>query len=121
MAELRQTFIRNLKYYRKLRGKRQLDLAMDLSKNPNYINSIENGKYFPSPETIEQIAFSLGIEPVQLFEKELPESAAINNHEINLKDMEMKLKEDVSKNISAVFAQLAGLTGYAISNKAQCQ
>ena len=48
---------------------RQLDLALEIGKSSNYINSIENGKYFPSPETIESIARSLGIEPVRLFGK----------------------------------------------------
>ena len=56
MEKLRQVFINNLKYFRKKRNVRQLDLALEIGKSSNYINSIENGKYFPSPETIEQIA-----------------------------------------------------------------
>lgn len=52
-----------------------MDLAIEIGKSSNYINSIENGKYFPSPETIEKIATVLKIEPMELF----------NNHD--LKDM----------------------------------
>ena len=62
-------FINNLKYFRKLKNVRQLDLALEIGKSYNYINSVENGKYFPSPETIEQIADFLGIEPMQLFDR----------------------------------------------------
>lgn len=69
MDNLRQVFIKNLKYYRKVKNVRQLDLALEIGKSYNYINSVENGKYFPSPETIEQIADFLEIEPMQLFDR----------------------------------------------------
>ena len=70
MEGLRQVFIANLKRYRKQNHIRQLDLAMEIGKSANYINSIENGKYFPSPETIEKIAEVLKVEPASLFQKE---------------------------------------------------
>ncbi|MCR5621459.1 MAG: helix-turn-helix domain-containing protein [Treponema sp.] len=70
MEGLRQVFIANLKRYRKQNHIRQLDLAMEIGKSANYINSIENGKYFPSPETIEKIAEILKVEPASLFQKE---------------------------------------------------
>ena len=69
MENLRQVFINNLKHFRKEQNIRQLDLALEIGKSSNYINSIENGKYFPSPETIEQIAVFLQIEPMQLFDR----------------------------------------------------
>ena len=69
MESLRQVFINNLKYLRKKKGLRQIDLALEIGKSSNYINSIENGKYFPSPETIEQIAKLLEIEPMQIFDR----------------------------------------------------
>ena len=69
MENLRQVFINNLRRYRKARNLRQLDLALEIGRSPNYINSIENGKYFPSPETIEQIADFLGVEPMLLFSR----------------------------------------------------
>lgn len=106
MAELRHAFIRNLKYYRKLKKMRQLDLALELGKNPNYINSIENGKYFPSPETIEQIAAILEIEPILLFAQELPASEEKSEKEIiDLGAMEAQLRELISQDITKVFAE----------------
>ena len=83
MEGLRQVFIGNLKRYRKQRHIRQLDLAMEIGRSANYINSIENGKYFPSPETIEQIAGVLKVEPESLFRREgqdnpLPKEELVN-------------------------------------------
>lgn len=107
MAELRQTFIRNLKYYRKLKGVRQLDLALELGRNPNYINSIENGKYFPSPETIEQIAAVLEIEPIRLFDREIPtDNDGVSAHTPDLKAIESQLQEIIARDITRVFAEM---------------
>ena len=83
MEGLRQFFISNVKRYRKLNHLRQLDLALEIGKSANYINSIENGKYFPSPETIEKIADVLKVEPASLFQKEgsgnpLPREELVN-------------------------------------------
>lgn len=114
MTGLRQIFIKNLKFYRKIKNKRQLDLALDLGKNPNYINAIENGKYFPSPETIEEIARVLEIEPLQLFDRDMPESGTENargsssiEEKIDLKLIEFKLQETLSKDISKIFAEIS--------------
>lgn len=69
MNDLRKTFINNLKYYRRQKNMRQLDLSVELGRGANYINSIENGKYFPSPETISQICEILNIKAPQLFDE----------------------------------------------------
>lgn len=88
MCSLQQIFINNLKYFRKSRGLRQLDLALEIGKSSNYINSIENGKYFPPLDTIEQISQCLQIEPVQLF-----------NRHACLENCVLAEKEDLSKEI----------------------
>ncbi|MBQ8680767.1 MAG: helix-turn-helix transcriptional regulator [Treponema sp.] len=107
MAELRNTFIRNLKYYRKQKGVRQLDLALEIGKSSNYINSIENGKYFPSPETIEEIAHFLGIEPIRLFDSEIsPASSAPSATLPDLKAIESQLQEIISNDIRKVFSEI---------------
>lgn len=100
MSELRQTFIQNLKHYRKLKGIRQLDLALEIGKSSNYINSIENGKYFPSPETIEEIAAFLEIEPIRLFDRETSQS---NEKMPDLKTIETQLQEIIARDIAQVF------------------
>ena len=101
MGELRQTFIQNLKRYRKEKGFRQLDLALAIGKSSNYINSVENGKYFPSPETIEQIADILGLEPIRLFE-----TGAEQNDSIRPEELEKKIQKAVSDGIARIFSEL---------------
>lgn len=66
---IKEIFINNLKYFRKQKGMNQNELTLALDKGYNYINGIEQGRSFPPPETIDQIAEILGIEPSQLFDK----------------------------------------------------
>lgn len=104
IVELRKIFIRNLKYYRKQKGFRQIDLALEINKGYNYINSIENEKYFPSPETIEEISAVLEIEPMQLFNREDPQNASTDkNLEIKLNDIEKQLKKEIISKIETIF------------------
>jgi transcriptional regulator with XRE-family HTH domain len=88
MDNLRNIFIRNLKYFRGKKGLRQLDLSLEINKGANYINSIENAKYFPGPETIQEIAKILEIKPMQLFD----ENSCIENI---LEDNREKLKNEI--------------------------
>lgn len=67
MTPSREVFINNLKFFRKKFGLRQLDLSLEIGKSSNYINSVENGKYFPSPETIDKISTVFEIHPSELF------------------------------------------------------
>ncbi len=64
---LQETFINNLKFYRKKAGLTQAQLALLIDKSFNYINGIECGVSFPPPDVIEKIAERLGVTPVQLF------------------------------------------------------
>ncbi len=106
-VDLRQIFIRNLKYYRNEKKLRQLDLAIEIGKSSNYINSIENGKYFPSPETIAQIADYLEIDPMKLFDKNNP---SINEEKIidrnNLQKIQNQLKKEILTNIELAFEKI---------------
>lgn len=105
IMNLRDVFIRNLKYYRKQKRLRQIDLAIELDKNPNYINSIENSKYFPSPETIEQIAHILQIDPMQLFNKEEPPIKASSR--TDTKTIKAQLENAILKSIGRAFEELS--------------
>ncbi len=67
---LQETFIENLKFYRKQAGFSQKDLSVLLNKGYNYINSIEGGVSFPPPQVIDEIAVLLKIEPEVLFLKD---------------------------------------------------
>ena len=66
---LQETFIENLKFYRKEKNISQKDLSVLLDKGFNYINSIECGVSFPPPHVIDEIAKILEIESEILFSK----------------------------------------------------
>jgi len=44
-----------------------LKLSEMVNISPNYLNAVENGKNFPSPEVIQNISDTLEILPYQLF------------------------------------------------------
>jgi transcriptional regulator with XRE-family HTH domain len=66
---LQETFIENLKFYRKREKLSQKDLSVLLNKGYNYINSIEGGASFPPPQVIDEIAGILHVEAEILFSK----------------------------------------------------
>ena len=102
MEGLRYVFIRNLKFYRGIKKLRQADLSYKIGKCANYINSIENSKYFPSPETIEQIAQILGVAPMQLFNPKEPTQPK----SIDKKAIKSYLEEEILKSIESAFEKL---------------
>lgn len=114
MGNLQQLFINNLKMFRKQKNLRQIDLALEIGKSSNYINSIENGKYFPSPDTIEKICDCLEIEAAQLFmEAENDDFLSDRTSEISqnlIEKLYTKLKDDLyqilKNDINEIFASV---------------
>ena len=103
-VDLRAVFIRNLKFYRNSKKVRQLDLALEIGKSSNYINSIENGKYFPSPETIDKIAEYLDIEPMMLFDRKNPQIKENHNTPAaDINEIKNQLKQNLLKDIDSIF------------------
>lgn len=70
---LRQTFAKNLRYWRLQRGLSQEALAHSAGSDRTYISSLERQRYSVSIDMIEAIARSLEIDPVQLLEETPPE------------------------------------------------
>jgi transcriptional regulator with XRE-family HTH domain len=67
---LKETFIRNLRAYRKKEGISQMKLAECCDTATSYIGDIEIGRRFPSIDMIEKIAGVLRIEPYHFFKTE---------------------------------------------------
>ncbi len=67
---IREIFKRNLRYYRKKRGFTQEQLAELINCNPKYISEIESRNKFPSAETIDALAATLGVSASQFFAEE---------------------------------------------------
>ena len=68
---LRNTFVTNLKKYRKEKHFSQMQLAEKCETSTSYIGEIEIGRKFPSIEMIENISIALEIKPYQLFIEEI--------------------------------------------------
>lgn len=67
MTIFHERLVKNLRYYRKLRGLSQYQLAEACCLSANYVGEIEMGKKFPSANTMEKIVDVLGIQPENLF------------------------------------------------------
>ena len=67
MTYFQEIFIKNLRYFRKLHGISQLKFSELIDVSPNYLNAVENGKNFPSPDVIQRMIDALEILPFQLF------------------------------------------------------
>jgi transcriptional regulator with XRE-family HTH domain len=76
MTDIREILARNMKAYRYALGLSQARLAERVDTSTHYIGMIEIKKNFPSPEMLERIASSLGIDTLDLFssERTLPEA-----------------------------------------------
>jgi len=68
-----------MKAYRNALGLSQAKLAEKVDTSTHYIGMIETKNNFPSPEMLERIAASLGVDTLDLFsaERTLPEAMRI--------------------------------------------
>ena len=98
MTYFQRKFIENLRFWRKKKGVSQLKLSEMIDISPNYLNAVENGKNFPSPEVVQSISDILGILPYQLF-IEHPTVAVTNNKMISEL---MLVKQQLIKEIDAL-------------------
>jgi len=76
MTNIREILARNMKAYRNALGLSQAKLAEKVDTSTHYIGMIETKNNFPSPEMLERIAASLGIDTLDLLsgEMNLPKS-----------------------------------------------
>lgn len=69
MFNLAKRFGTNLKTIREKQGKRQIDLGADANVSEDTIANYENGRRWPDAVTIEAMAISLNVDPVEFFKK----------------------------------------------------
>jgi transcriptional regulator with XRE-family HTH domain len=67
MTHVQELFIKNLRFLRKKHEISQVAFSEMINLSPNYLNAVENGKNFPSPEVIQKIADNLNVLPYELF------------------------------------------------------
>jgi transcriptional regulator with XRE-family HTH domain len=69
--EVRMLLSKNLRRLRTQQNLSQLALAVEANLTHNFINDIENGKKWVSPDTIAKLATVLKVEPHQFFIPEI--------------------------------------------------
>jgi transcriptional regulator with XRE-family HTH domain len=110
MTHFQDLFIRNLRYYRTQRGYNQFQFSIMIDLSPNYLNAVENGKNFPSPEVIQRMVTVLDILPYQLFLEHPVDTSPQPQH--ILKDAEKiiqsltSMKQEFVQKFDAVITQL---------------
>ena len=79
MTNIREVLAVNLKKYRQARGWSQSKLAEMVGASPQYIGTLEIKGKFPSSEMVHKLAAALGIDPTELFHKEIDPETTIRN------------------------------------------
>ena len=96
--DLQDTFISNLKRFRKEQNMTQEKLAELCKTDTSYIGQIETKKRFPSLSFVERIAASLKVEPYSLY---MPQdsNSSVSAEELKLIESEIlrALKTDIKK------------------------
>jgi len=105
MTNIREVLALNLKKHRQVRGWSQAKLAEKVGTSTHYIGMLETRAKFPSSEMIQKLSFALGIDPTELFYKEI-------NPQITMKKSQKAAFEDVGEAINQF------ITGY-ITEKVQ--
>lgn len=78
----------NLKKHRQARGWSQAKLAEKVGTSTQYIGTLEIKGKFPSSEMVHKLAIALGIDPTELFYKEIdPETVLRNSQKAAIEDI----------------------------------
>jgi transcriptional regulator with XRE-family HTH domain len=98
MTDIRDVFASNLKKFRHAKGWSQALLAEKSDVSSNYIGMLENKIKFPSPSMIHKLAIAFGIDPTELFFKEIDPIAAMNFYrKAALEDMRGLIEGEIQK------------------------
>jgi transcriptional regulator with XRE-family HTH domain len=96
-VNIRATFSRNLKRLRVNMNLSQVSLAGNADLAPNFINDIENGKKWVSPETIGKLARALNAEPYMFFLSDARNDKEAELFSLYLNDFEDSMKRSLDE------------------------
>jgi transcriptional regulator with XRE-family HTH domain len=102
MTNIREVLAANLKKHRQARGWSQAKLAEKVGTSTQYIGTLEIKGKFPSSEMIQKLAAALGIDPTELFHKEInPKTAIRKSQKAVIED----IGEEVSQLVTDFFTE----------------
>ena len=94
MTNIREVLAVNLKKYRQARSWSQAILAERAGTSTQYIGTLEIGGKFPSSEMVHKLAAALGIDPTELFYKDIdPEITQKNTKRAVIQDIEEAMSQ----------------------------
>ena len=100
MTNIRDVLASNLKRFRQVRGWSQAFLAEKTETSTNYIGMLENSVKFPSSEMVHKLSSALGIDPTDLFSKEIdPISTMKKYQKAALEDIHVLLGRLINEKI----------------------
>ncbi len=98
-----ENFARRLAQLRAGKGVSARDMSLSIGQNPGYINTIENGKAFPTMQNFFYICEFLEITPKEFFDTAAPDPAA-------LRRLSELIKQLPPEQISALLTLVEALT-----------
>jgi transcriptional regulator with XRE-family HTH domain len=111
MTNIREVLAANLKKFRQARGWSQAKLAEKIGTSTQYIGMLEIKGKFPSSEMIHKLAVTLGIDPTELFYKEIDPQTTMKNAQ---KAVVEDIGEEVNKLVADFFAEKARKLGEGV-------
>jgi len=97
MTNIREILATNLRKHRQARGWSQAKLAEKVGTSTQYIGTLEIKGKFPSSEMVHKLAAALGIDPTELFYKEI-------NPEITIRNSQKAVIEDIGEEVNQLVA-----------------
>lgn len=79
MTNIREVLAYNLKKHRQNRGWSQAKLAEKTGTSTHYIGMLETKGKFPSSDMIHKLSSALGVDPTELFVKNLSQKTTLKN------------------------------------------
>jgi len=101
MTNIREVLAANLKKYRQARGWSQAKLAEKVGTSTQYIGTLEIKGKFPSSEMVHKLAAALGVDPTELFSRDIHPDIAIKNFQ---KAVTEDLGEELNRMVAGFFA-----------------
>ncbi len=98
-----EDFVRRLAQLRVKKGVSARDMSLSIGQNPGYINTIENGKAFPTMVNFFYICDFLGVTPQEFFDTGVPDPVAF-------KKLSEQIKHLPPEQVSALLTIVDGLT-----------
>jgi transcriptional regulator with XRE-family HTH domain len=96
----------NLRKFRNQREWSQMELAEKANISMNFLSEIERGNKWPYPETLQNLADSLGVEAYELFRPEKETDPDIGRYmERFSRDVMIAVEESVKKSLQNVKKQ----------------